>query len=531
MLFPKDILLLVTLCVCWETGDTSCQIECDPSQIGLTEPTCYIRDDGTNTECRISVSSSDTAIRILGSFDKLTIMIDLQTRVRGSSITNNIDNNKLKVGTFKFHTEINSFRLYYRNIQIHPGMFFLLPNIRYLHMVSVYFVYFPYFAHTNSFLTHLHIHQFDISSPSPHILTRDHVIGLSQLKVLWIYPTQYINTTDQSFSCLTALTLLYTKNLHFPNPINTVSPLARLRILVFQSSGLTDISFLTQTPSLYGLTILGFIHNLITQIPAGIFSNYANLADLNLYDNSLIQLESDLFKGLSNLEILSLDSNPIQNISLTAFKELKSLRELSLYSTSLTSLSSRMFEYLPSLVDISLYSTPLHCDCSLQWIPKVHQSFNLYLSRAVCVSPSEHRDKLATDPSIYTECIQDLSYQCFNRSVSCPTGSYCQDTLDTYTCVCEQEGYTFIRNLNKCVSSEDINNLLQMLNTKTSPTATCPSCPTTTSATCPSCSTTTYATCASCTTCASCPSCPSCSSLASSSVTRAQPCKCPTNCT
>ena len=199
MLFPKDILLLVILCVCWETGDTSCQIECDHSQIGLTEPTCYIRDDGTNIGCRISVSSSDTAIRTLGSFDKLTIMLDLQTRVRGLSIYNNIGN-KLKVSTSKLHTEITSLTLYYGNTQISPGMFFLLPNLLSISISSVYFVYFPYFAHTNRLLTYLYIHQFYIPSTSPHILTRDHVSGLSQLKVLWIYPTQYMNATDRSFS-------------------------------------------------------------------------------------------------------------------------------------------------------------------------------------------------------------------------------------------------------------------------------------------------------------------------------------------
>ena len=511
MLFPKDILLLVILCVCWETGDTSCRIECEQSQIGLAEPTCYIRDDGTNIGCRISVSSSSTAIRTLGNFDKLTIMLDLQTRVRGLSIYNYIDNNKLKVSTFKFHTGITSLTLYFGNIQIHPVMFFLLPNLLSISISSVYFVYFPYFAHTNRLLTYLYIHQFDISYPSPHILTRDHVSGLSQLKVLWIYPTQYMNATDRSFSGLTALTLLYTESLNIPNPITTLSPLVRLKGLYVYSSELTDLSFLTQTPSLYGLTILELGYNLITPIPAGTFSNYANLVHLYLYENSLIQLESEVFKGLSNLELLYLDFNPIQDISLTAFKGLESLRKLSLQDTSLTSLYSRMFEYLPNLVYIWLRSTPLHCNCSLQWLSKVHHSFHLYLSNAVCVSPPEHRSKLATDPSIYTECIQDLSYQCFNRSVSCPTGSYCQDTLDTYTCVCEQEGYTFIRNLNKCVSSEDINNGLQKLNTNTC--ATCPA-----SATCPS-----YPSCA---TSATCPSCPS---LATSSDTRAQPCKSPTD--
>ena len=166
MLFPKDILLLVILCVCWETGDTSCPIECDQSQIGLTEPTCYLRDDGANTGCRISLSSSNTAIRTLRSFDKLNIMLDLQTRVRGLSIYNNIGN-KLKVSAFKFHTEITSLTLYFGNIQINPGLFFLLPNLLSISMNSVYFVYSPYFAYTNRFLTYLYIHQFDISSTSP----------------------------------------------------------------------------------------------------------------------------------------------------------------------------------------------------------------------------------------------------------------------------------------------------------------------------------------------------------------------------
>ena len=521
MLFPKDILLLVILFVCWEIGDTSCQIECEQSQIGLTEPTCYLRDDGTNTECRISVSSSDTAIRTLGSFDKLTIMLDLQTRVRELLIRNNIGN-KLRVGTFKFHTEMTRLSLEYGSTQINPGMFFLLPNLKYLYMLSVYFVYFPFFAHANRFLTYLEIYLFDISSTSPHILTRDHVSGLSQLKELWIYPTQYMNATDQSFSGLTALTFLYITNLNIPNPITTLSPLVRLKELYIHYSRLTDVSFLTQTPSLYGLTILELGYNLITQIPAGIFSNYANLVHLSLYHNSLILLESEVFRGLSNLETLFLTFNPIQNISLTALKGLESLRVLSLQDTSLTSLSSRMFEYLPSLTNIGLYSAPLHCDCSLQWMPKVHHSFNLRLSRALCASPSEDRNKLATDTSIYTECIQDLSYQCFNRSVSCPTASYCQDTLDTYTCVCEQEGYTFIRNLNKCVSSEDINNGLQKLNTNTCPTASCATCDTCpASATCP--------TFPASPTCLSCPTCPSCPTVATSSVTRAQPCKSPTD--
>ena len=99
----REILLLsVVLCVCWETGDTSCGVESDESQRGLTLPTCYLRDDGTDTYCGISLSITDTEIGTLGNFDKFTLMLDLQTRVNRLRIHKYI-NIQLKVSTFRFH--------------------------------------------------------------------------------------------------------------------------------------------------------------------------------------------------------------------------------------------------------------------------------------------------------------------------------------------------------------------------------------------------------------------------------------------
>ena len=546
MLFLREILLLaVILSVCWETGDNSCGVECDEFQRGLPQPTCYIRDDGTSTDCRISTPIEDTEIRRLGSFDKLTLMLDLQKRVNRLHIdnSNSYFYNPLKVSTFRFHRKITS--LIISNFTIHPGMLVLLPNLKFLRMGSVSFEYFPYLAGANR-LTYLSIYSFDIPSTTNSILG-GHLSGLTRLKHLYLSPTQYINTTDQSFTGLTALTYLYIESFHIPNPVTTLSPFVRLRKLRLHSCELTDMSFLTRTPSLYGLTYLDLGSNLITRIQPGIFSGYTNLEYLLLYSNRIAQLECGAFTGLNNLEILYLISNPIQNICFTAFKGLESLAGLNLGATSLTSLSSRMFEYLHSLRYIYLSDTPLHCDCNLQWLSRVQHNFGLVSIRAVCASPSEHINKAATNLSTYNyNCTQDLSYQCFNRSISCPSGTSCQDTLDTYLCVCQQEGDLFVRSLNRCVSSEEISNGLLRLGattptsatsptstsptstsptstsptstsptstsptstsptatspTATSPTATCPSCPTSTCATCPT------ATCPSCPT-TTCPTCP-----------------------
>ena len=513
MLFLREILLLaVVLCVCWETGDTRCGVECDESQRGLPLPTCYLRDDGTSTECRIDIRNTDTEMRTLGNFDKLTLVLDLQTRVNRLRVYNYISS-QLKVSAFRFHREITSLTIQYRNIQIHPGMFFLLPDLKYLRIYSVFSEYFPYFAYTNRFLTHLFILGFDIPSANSRILAGGHVSGLTRLKLLYLSPNQYINTTDQSFTGLTALTTLYLRISHIPNPVTTLSPLVRLRQLWLHNCRLTDISFLTRTPYLYGLTYLLLNNNLITRIQPGIFSGYTNLVNLHLHSNRLVQLECGTFTGINNLKYLDLGSNPIQNICFTAFKGLESLTGLYLQSTSLTSLSSRMFEYLYSLRYIWLSSTPLHCDCSLQWLSRVQHNFSLTLDNARCSSPSEHINKLATDLSIYRECTRDLSYQCFNRSISCPSGTSCQDTLDTYSCVCQQEGDLFVRSLNKCVSSEEMSSALLRLGGTTPKSATCP---TSTCATCPI------------TTCptATCPTCPTTASYA---VTKSLPSKSPPN--
>ena len=365
-------------------------MECDESQRKLDLPTCYLRDDGTSTDCGIDLGITLKDFWRIGRFDKLTL--DLQKRVeRLHMYYIPIDTSRyeqMEVSTFRFHREITS--LIISHYTINPGMLDLLPNLKFLRMGSVSFEYFPYLAHANR-LTYLSINKFDIPYTTNSILG-GHLSGLTRLKYLSLYASrQYMSTTDQSFTGLTALTYLYIESFRIPDPVTTLSPLVRLRQLRLYRCGYTDISFLTRTPYLYGLTYLELSYNLITRIQPGIFSGYTNLVYLYLYSNRIAQLDCGAFTGMSNLKYLHLSSNPIQNICFTAFKGLESLAGLYLQSTSLTSISSRMFEYLPSLEYIDLYRTPLHCNCSLQWLSRVQHNFGLFgllaMRNARCSSP------------------------------------------------------------------------------------------------------------------------------------------------
>ena len=193
-------------------------------------------------------------------------------------------------------------------------------------------------------------------------------------------------------------------------------------------------------------------------------------------NNKISRLENNCFKGLDRLNYLDLGINQLRELNATTFKGLKSLTIISLHTNNhIIHLSSRIFENLPNLNQIYLINLPLHCDCSLQWMSLV--SLNLESSR--CSTPPQHSGKRATDPYIYVNCTQELSYQCFDRSNSCPTGSCCQDTLDSYTCVCEEENYLFATPLNKCVSYD------QLTQWEYGANSTCPVCPTST-CNCPS---------------------------------------------
>ena len=443
------LFVLLFSCCCCLTVNAICWVECPKSQRNLSEPECFLKDDGSSDTCSLSISNSDLTGQSISGYNFLSLSIDLNSIIQNLSIHNRIKNH-LKVGTFRFHSEITKLEI--RLTYIHTELFEFLPNLRDLILYQIQFRYFPPFSHSNPFLTSLKIYDSSFTFPGSdnNVVRKNSVSDLSQLKYLYLYSNQFMNLTDESFSGLTALTFLLLIRFYIPDPIATFSPLVRLNELHYQYSELTDIAFLKQTFSLYGLKYLSLRNNLVTSIQSNTFSRYNDLTGLDLNYNEITRLENKCLKGLERVIDLHLQSNQLIELNATTFKGLESLTYIGLENNYISHLSSRIFESLPKLFYIKLYSLPLHCDCGLKWMSIV----DLKIIYSLCATPLQHSSKPATDPSIYVNCTQELSYQCFNRSNSCPTGSYCQDTFDSYTCVCEEEHFYFVKYLNKCVRHE-----------------------------------------------------------------------------
>ena len=437
----NNLLIVLLLLLCYYSlsvkGFHDCRVECSDIERSKSDPTCFLRDN----YCHISTFTLRR--QNITGFNQISVLMDLPD-ASGILIWNSLGT-KLRLGAFAYNDRLEFFQVR-GTVYIRPDVFFLFPNLKFLDS-SAELEYFPYFSRSNKLLTLLHLNFLTPNNPTK-TLRKGHVSGLRRLKSLTIIPFSGLNLTDQTFSGLTALTNLEVRGVHIPNPAATLSPLVRLKELHYRSSGLTNVSFLSQTPSLHGLTFLSFFNNRITSIPA--ISNYHNLVRLSLESNRITRIENKWFNNGTALVRLHIENNPISH------------------------LSSRAFEYLPNLNVIHLYGLPLHCDCSLQWLSKV----NLNIISSRCATPPQHSGKRATDPSIYVDCTQELSYQCFDRSNSCPTGGYCQDTLDSYTCVCEEENYYFVKPLNKCVSSDVLTATPQYTSAGTQQTCpTPPTCP------------------------------------------------------
>ena len=152
--------------------------------------------------------------------------------------------------------------------------------------------------------------------------------------------------------------------------------------------------------------------------------------------------------------LIYLNQNQITHVPEDTFRDTPMLSYISLFTNNIMKLSSRTFEHLYNIRKIHIYQNPLHCDCSLKWMNNVSQEYGIQFQDPLCATPSQHEGISALDSSLYTNCSEEQSYQCFNRTISCPVGSYCQDTRDSYKCVCEGEGVGFSRTFNQCVDYE-----------------------------------------------------------------------------
>ena len=434
--------------------NATCWIDCSVESYRPLEPYCYLNDDGNSYYCDIDVSASQLNGLTDNNWNRVSLAINVTNTVTQVIIVSRIEDYLLEVNAFRVFPQLTRLEMWYNKIIISSSLFYSVPNLKHLYLHDVAFHQFPAISLVNPHLTYLVIHYYRVLSATRELRSH-HVSGLSKLKHLYLRPKDRTTVTHSAFSGLTALTSLYIYLMRLePNPVSILSPLRRLKVLIISQSELTSIEFLKQTPSLYQLSHLHFWNNIISSFSGEVFTDYTELKYLGLHSNRISVINRSNFTQLGSLNVLILQTNQITTIPPDTFKDMPLLTRVYLDYNSITTLSSRVFEHLTGIRYIHLGNNRFHCDCTLQWMSVVSQEYGIYLYSPRCYTPTEYRGRVATDPALYTNCTRDLSYDCFNRSVECPKGSFCEDTIDSHLCVCEGEGVAFSSSLNRCVHYE-----------------------------------------------------------------------------
>ncbi|KAI6645829.1 Fibrillin-2-like isoform X23 [Oopsacas minuta] len=148
------------------------------------------------------------------------------------------------------------------------------------------------------------------------------------------------------------------------------------------------------------------------------------------------------FQDLADLTFLSLrynllNSNSTQLLNRDSFRGLSKLTALELNSNEIASLDSKLFNGLFNLEYIDISDNTINCSCELQWV-NIVDSFGIDVIGTCDDSGSMIPIQ---NSSLYTECTQKLSYECFNKSNNCT--NECIDTPDSFICGCG-EGYGLV---------------------------------------------------------------------------------------
>ena len=211
-----------------------------------------------------------------------------------------------------------------------------------------------------------------------------------------------------------------------------VSGLSRLSVLNLHSSyfnGITKGAF----RNLNQLTHLDIGDNKITYIEDGVLEDLTNLRKLDLSKNGLGNVSNNAFEGLTKLTYLSVSQNP--GFPINALLQTRNLERIYAYYNEYQTLDPHVFQQMKSLTYLGL-SDPFRCDCMLQWT-SILWEYGITIGWApYCYQPSIFQQKYIYEPSVYSNCSQTQTYQCFNKSITCPGNQVCYNTNDSFTCDC-----------------------------------------------------------------------------------------------
>ena len=218
---------------------------------------------------------------------------------------------------------------------------------------------------------------------------------------------------------------------------------------------ITDLSILSYIANPQLIHVFDLDHNEISSIEG--VNRFTNLRILGLFTNKILNISRSNFTGLGQLTFLNLPGNLIDVIWEDTFRDLPSLKRLNLDVNPLVTISPRTLEYLPNFQSLKLPS--MHCDCNLQWLSIVYNTYGLSINPlSYCGSPSDFSGYHVYDSSIYENCSSPFKYSCFDKNREpCNDGSYCRDTPKGSECVCEGENTAYSRaNGGKCYDIDEI---------------------------------------------------------------------------
>ena len=254
----------------------------------------------------------------------------------------------------------------------------------------------------------------------------------------YIYCSYVLSREPLSFTNLLSLTLL---RVNLVGPVTQaldegiVSVLTNLVHLDLQNSyfnGITEGALL----NLNKLTYLDLSDNQLTYFEDGALRDLSSLERLYLNDNNIRIVPDNAFESLTNLTSLDLSNNP--GFPLNALIQAKSVRHLYLQNNGYSTLEPYVFQQMDSLEYLFL-SDPFVCDCKLQWTSLVGQ-YGLSIRSSGCLEPLDFFSRYITNISLYTNCSQTESFQCFHRFVTCLGNQLCHSTENSYFCGCPR-GY------------------------------------------------------------------------------------------
>ena len=195
-----------------------------------------------------------------------------------------------------------------------------------------------------------------------------------------------------------------------------IGGLPSLEYFYWINGGVTRIT----SDAFYGLTSLETIRlrgNDIQQLYDCTFNGLVNVGQLDLENNDIRKVGEYTFIGLDGMESISLDNNssfPLNTLTLA-----KSIKQFILRYYDPSLINAQFFQQFPNLNRIYFQFIPFDCSCKYEWISKLESDFNIELQLdSLTFCPGQPGIQV-DDSSLYTNCSNDVTYQCFDHSIVC----------------------------------------------------------------------------------------------------------------